>query len=106
VWLHELVAASAAVAEASSRLVKVDRLAMLLRHVTPQEVEVAIAFLSVSRDRDASASVLPPSARPDRLLALTLLHSNFSRSTRSSTASLQRRAAGHRSIASGCCASS
>ena len=45
-WLHELVAASAAVAEASGRLVKVDRLATLLRHVTPQEVEVAIAFLS------------------------------------------------------------
>ena len=45
-WLHELVAASAAVAEASSRLVKVDRLATLLRHVTPREVEVAIAFLS------------------------------------------------------------
>ena len=44
--LHELVAASAGVAEASSRLAKVDRLATLLRHVTPQEVEVAIAFLS------------------------------------------------------------
>jgi DNA ligase-1 len=46
VLLHELVAASATVAEASSRLVKVDRLASLLRHVTPQEARVAIAFLS------------------------------------------------------------
>ena len=44
--LHELVAASAAVAEASSRLVKVDRLATLLRQITPQEVDTAIAFLS------------------------------------------------------------
>ena len=44
--LHDLVAASAAVAEASSRLVKVDRLATLLRQITPQEVDTAIAFLS------------------------------------------------------------
>jgi ATP-dependent DNA ligase I len=46
VLLHELVAASAAVAEASSRLIKIGRLATLLQGVTPAEVEIAIAFLS------------------------------------------------------------
>ena len=44
--LHELVSASAAVAEASSRLVKIGRLAALLQGVMPAEVEIAIAFLS------------------------------------------------------------
>ena len=44
--LHDLVATSAAVAEASSRLVKIGRLATLLRRVTHAEVETAIAFLS------------------------------------------------------------
>ena len=44
--LGELVGTSAAVAGASSRLVKIGRLAELLRHVTPAEVETAIAFLS------------------------------------------------------------
>ena len=46
VLLHDLVAASAAVAEASSRLAKIGRLATLLQRVAPAEVEVAIAFLS------------------------------------------------------------
>ena len=45
-FLHELVSASAAVAEASSRRVKIGRLAALLQGVTPAEVEIAIAFLS------------------------------------------------------------
>ena len=44
--LHELVSASAAVAEASSRLVKIGRLAALLQGVMPAEIEIAIAFLS------------------------------------------------------------
>jgi DNA ligase-1 len=44
--LEELVGTSAAVAEASSRLVKISRLAELLGRVTPAEVETAIAFLS------------------------------------------------------------
>jgi DNA ligase-1 len=44
--LAELVATSAAVAEASSRLVKISRLAELLRRATRAEVETAIAFLS------------------------------------------------------------
>jgi len=46
VLLHELVSASAAVAEASSRLVKIGRLAALLQGVMPAEIEIAIAFLS------------------------------------------------------------
>jgi DNA ligase-1 len=44
--LAELVATSAAVAEASSRLLKIGRLAELLRRLTRAEVETAIAFLS------------------------------------------------------------
>ena len=44
--LGELVGTSAAVAETSSRLVKISRLADLLRRVTRAEVETAIAFLS------------------------------------------------------------
>ena len=44
--LHELVVASASVAEASSRLVKIGRLATLLQCVTPAEANMAIAFLS------------------------------------------------------------
>jgi DNA ligase-1 len=44
--LGELVGTSAAVAEASSRLAKISRLAELLRRVTRAEVETAIAFLS------------------------------------------------------------
>jgi DNA ligase-1 len=46
VLLQELVAASAAVAEASSRLVKIERLADELRRLDAEEVDVAIAFLS------------------------------------------------------------
>jgi DNA ligase 1 len=44
--LEELVGTSAAVAEVNSRLVKIGRLAELLRRVTPVEVDTAIAFLS------------------------------------------------------------
>ncbi len=44
--LHDLVSTSAAVAEASSRLVKIGLLADLLRRVTPDEIEIAIGFLS------------------------------------------------------------
>ena len=43
---QELVDASAATAEASSRLVKIERLAALLARIAPEEVGVAIAFLS------------------------------------------------------------
>ena len=44
--LLELVDTSAAVADASGRLAKIDRLAGLLRRLEPAEVDVAIAFLS------------------------------------------------------------
>jgi DNA ligase 1 len=46
VLLHELVATSAAVADASSRLAKIAALAALLQRATLAEVNVAVAFLS------------------------------------------------------------
>jgi DNA ligase 1 len=44
--LHDLVSTSAAVGEASGRLAKIGLLAGLLRRLAPEEVEIAIAFLS------------------------------------------------------------
>ena len=44
--LHELVATSAAVAKASSRLAKIAELAALLRRVALAEVDIVVAFLS------------------------------------------------------------
>jgi len=44
--LHDLVATSTDVADASSRLAKIGRLADLLRRLTPDEIEIAIGFLS------------------------------------------------------------
>ena len=44
--LHDLVTTSAAVAQASSRLAKIGLLADLLRRVAPEEIEIAIGFLS------------------------------------------------------------
>src|SRR5262245_1030419 len=44
--LHDLVTTSVAVAGASGRLVKIDRLASLLRRLAPEEVDIAVAFLS------------------------------------------------------------
>src|SRR5437867_3105332 len=46
--LAELVATSAAVAETSGRLEKIARLASILERLAPDEVEVAVAFLSGS----------------------------------------------------------
>jgi len=46
VLLHELVVTSAAVAKASSRLVKIAELAALLQRLTLLEVDIAVAFLS------------------------------------------------------------
>ena len=46
VLLHELVATSAAVAKASSRLVKIAELASLLQRVTLPDIDIAVAFLS------------------------------------------------------------
>ena len=44
--LHELVATSAAVAKASSRLVKIAELASLLQRMTLPDIDIAVAFLS------------------------------------------------------------
>ena len=44
--LRSLVSTSAAVAEASGRLVKIGHLAALLRALAPEEVDIAIGFLS------------------------------------------------------------
>ena len=44
--LHELVAASGAVANASARLVKIGLLADLLARLAPEDIEIAIGFLS------------------------------------------------------------
>ena len=44
--LYELVSTSAAVANASSRLVKIAQLATLLQRLTAPEIEVAVAFLT------------------------------------------------------------
>src|SRR5437868_3580849 len=46
--LGELVDASRSVAETSGRLEKIDRLASLLTRIDPEEIEVAIGFLSGS----------------------------------------------------------
>jgi DNA ligase-1 len=45
-FLSELVATSTAVGDASSRLTKVGLLADLLRHLAPEEIEIAFGFLS------------------------------------------------------------
>ena len=66
--LHELVLASAAVADASSRLVKIDRLATLLRRLTPVEVDVAIAFLS-GEPRQGRIGIGPSAIREAKPLA-------------------------------------
>lgn len=44
--LHELVATSTSVAAASGRLVKIGHLAALLQRLAPEEIDIAIAFLS------------------------------------------------------------
>jgi DNA ligase 1 len=44
--LHELVAASQAVAQTAARLEKIDRLADLLRRAAPAESQLAVAYLS------------------------------------------------------------
>src|SRR5258705_13678613 len=46
VLLHDLVVTSAAVGDASSRLAKIGERATLLRRLSPEEGERAIAFLS------------------------------------------------------------
>ena len=46
--LAELVAASQSVAGTSGRLEKIDRLAALLKRLAPEEIEIAVAFLTGS----------------------------------------------------------
>src|SRR5262245_15626838 len=46
--LAELVETSRRVADTSSRLEKIDALARLLRRLAPEEIDIAIAFLSGS----------------------------------------------------------
>lgn len=65
--LQGLVAASATVAEASSRLVKIGRLATLLQRLTPAEVEIAIAFLS-GEPRQGRIGIGPSTIRDARPL--------------------------------------
>jgi DNA ligase-1 len=65
VLLHDLAEASAAVAEASSRLVKIGRLATLLQSATPAEVEIAIAFLS-GEPRQGRIGIGPSAIRESR----------------------------------------
>src|SRR6185436_9060686 len=71
--LHDLVTTSTAVAEASSRLAKIGLLADLLRRLAPEEIAIAIGFLSgeprqgrigigyatISAARDVAASDTP-----------------------------------------------
>jgi DNA ligase-1 len=65
VLLHDLVVTSAAVAEASGRLVKIGRLATLLEQLTPAEVEIAIAFLS-GEPRQGRIGIGPSAIRDAR----------------------------------------
>jgi DNA ligase-1 len=67
VLLHQLVDASAAVAESSSRLTKIGRLAAVLERVTPAEVDIAIAFLS-GETRQGRIGIGPSAIRNARPL--------------------------------------
>ena len=84
--LHELVAASAAVAEASSRLAKIARLAALLERLSAPEVDVAIAFLSgeprqgrIGIGPSAIREARPPSGAADPTLQLIEVDAVFER---------------------------
>jgi DNA ligase-1 len=75
VLLQELVKTSAAVAEASSRLVKIGQLADLLQRLDPAEIDVAIAFLS-GAPRQGRIGIGPAAmheARPSRGSATPVL---------------------------------
>jgi DNA ligase-1 len=76
--LGDVVATSGAVAETRGRLDKIGRLADLLSRLTPDEIEIAVAFLSGATRQGrigigyaaiAAASATPPAAEP----ALSLL---------------------------------
>ena len=83
---HELVAASAATAEASSRLAKIGQLATLLERVAPDEVDAAIAFLSgeprqgrIGIGPAAIQEARPRSAASDPVLQLLEVDDAFER---------------------------
>jgi DNA ligase-1 len=65
VLLHELVVTSAAVANASSRLVKIGQLATLLQRLAPEEIEIAIPFLS-GEPRQGRVGIGPSAIRDAR----------------------------------------
>src|SRR5512140_575324 len=44
--LNDLVSTSSSIAETSGRLEKIDRLSQLLKRLSPEEVPIAIAYLS------------------------------------------------------------
>ncbi|MGH2556421.1 MAG: ATP-dependent DNA ligase [Actinomycetota bacterium] len=74
--LHEIARTSADVAEASSRLAKIERLAACLRRLSPAEIPVAVAYLSGELPQGtigvgwASLRELPPPAPPPATLEL------------------------------------
>jgi ATP-dependent DNA ligase I len=76
VLLEEIARASADVAEASSRLAKIERLAACLRRLSPAEIPVAVAYLSGELPQGtigvgwASLRDLPPPAPPPPTLEL------------------------------------
>ena len=89
--LHELVRTSAAVAKASSRLVKIAELAALLQRVTLAEVDIAVAFLSGELPHGRigiGASVIreakPPSAASSPVLSLIEVENVFEQIARTS----------------------
>ena len=83
--LHEIARASADVADTSSRLAKVARLAELISHARPDEVRVAVAYLSGSLPHGpagigwAALRDLPPPAPPPPTLELLEVDAAVSR---------------------------
>jgi DNA ligase-1 len=87
--LDELARASADVANVSSRLAKIDRLAECLGRLQAKEVPVAVAYLSGTLPQGtvgvgwASLRSLPPAADPPPTLELLDVHGTFDRIARS-----------------------
>jgi DNA ligase-1 len=83
--LDEIARTSAAVAESSSRLAKIDRLAEALRRLRPEEIPVAVAYLSGDLPEGtigvgwATLRDLPPPADPPPTLGVLEIHSVLER---------------------------
>jgi DNA ligase 1 len=83
--LDEIARASWDVAEVSSRLAKIERLAKSLGRLRPEEVPVAVAYLSGVLPQGtvgvgwASLRDLPPAAAPPSTLELLQVHESFGR---------------------------